>query len=113
VKTFTENLLGYAVEKRGIAGSVDDIAFWVIKGAQPRWLACLNPHSYAESRKDPLFAQALHDTDFLIPDGVGIVMASRLLKGEITERVTGFDVFTALQSRLNLKKTGSDLKIAF
>ncbi|HAP39351.1 MAG TPA: hypothetical protein DCQ94_06275 [Nitrospira sp.] len=66
-----------------------------------RWLACLNPHSYTVALRDELFAQALDDAHWLVPDGVGVVLASRILGGRISGRVTGSDVFLGLHQRMN------------
>lgn len=49
--------------------------------------------SPAEHIVDAAFREALHRADLLIPDGVGIVLASRFNGGAISERVTGFDLF--------------------
>lgn len=65
------------------------------------WLACLNPHSYAVALNDSRFAFALHGANWLVPDGVGVVWASRVLGGHVHERVTGSDVFFALHQRMN------------
>lgn len=66
-----------------------------------KWLACLNPHSYAVSRGDPNFAEALRHADWLVPDGAGVVLASRLLGGEVRGRVTGSDIFYGLHKQMN------------
>ncbi len=99
-----ENIAGYAVGTQNISACVADVVAW-IEQTQPdqpgRWLACLNPHSYAVALDDPLFAQALHAADWLIPDGAGIVLASKLLGGQIRERVTGSDIFRDVQMALN------------
>jgi N-acetylglucosaminyldiphosphoundecaprenol N-acetyl-beta-D-mannosaminyltransferase len=50
---------------------------------------------------DTLFSQALRDADWLVPDGAGVVMASRVLGRGVTERVTGSDIFSALHQRMN------------
>ena len=68
------------------------------------WLACMNPHSYAMTLVDPIFASALRDADWLIPDGIGLTWASRLLGGSIRQRVTGSDIFFTLNQRLNAQK---------
>jgi N-acetylglucosaminyldiphosphoundecaprenol N-acetyl-beta-D-mannosaminyltransferase len=60
----------------------------------------LNPHSYAVALEDPAFRQALEAADWLIPDGAGIVLASRALGGQIRKRVTGSDIFHALNTEL-------------
>jgi N-acetylglucosaminyldiphosphoundecaprenol N-acetyl-beta-D-mannosaminyltransferase len=89
----TENILDYPVACDGVGRCVESIAAWVEKGEGSRWLACINPHSYAEALKQPRFSAALHSADWLVPDGAGIVLASRVLGGRIRERVTGGDIF--------------------
>ncbi len=101
MKSSTENMLGYAVDKREPALYVDEVSDWIAKGDHCKWLACVNPYSYMVSLKDEVFSKALRDADWLIPDGIGIVIASRLLRGDIRERVTGFDLFDLLQKRLD------------
>ena len=100
MKTETEDILGYRVDRRGLEDCVDDVIAW-IKGDACRWLACLNPHSYVVALDDPAFAKALHEADWLVPDGQGIVLASRLLGGAIRRRVTGSDIFAGVNRHLN------------
>jgi N-acetylglucosaminyldiphosphoundecaprenol N-acetyl-beta-D-mannosaminyltransferase len=50
------------------------------------------------------FASALKSADWLVPDGVGVVFASRLLGGTVKTRVTGSDVFEGLHARMNARK---------
>lgn len=69
-----------------------------------RILACANPHSLAVADKDPAFLEALRDSDYVIPDGFGIVLASKLLGGRIREQITGPDVFMALSRRWNRER---------
>jgi N-acetylglucosaminyldiphosphoundecaprenol N-acetyl-beta-D-mannosaminyltransferase len=44
------------------------------------------------AQKDQLFAEALHEADLAVPDGMSVVLASRLLNVPIPERVTGGDL---------------------
>lgn len=67
----------------------------------PFWLACLNPHSVRMAMPDPAAVEALKAADILIPDGVGVLLASRILGGNIRERITGSDIFRELSRRLN------------
>jgi N-acetylglucosaminyldiphosphoundecaprenol N-acetyl-beta-D-mannosaminyltransferase len=48
-----------------------------------------------------VFSKALHDADWLIPDGIGVVLASRIRGGAVRGRVTGSDIFLGLTQRLN------------
>jgi N-acetylglucosaminyldiphosphoundecaprenol N-acetyl-beta-D-mannosaminyltransferase len=96
-----DEILGYAIEARTADALVDEIATAIRGGGPCHWLACLNPHSYALARREAAFSAALRGADWLVPDGVGIVLASRVLGGQITARVTGSDVFERLHRRLN------------
>jgi N-acetylglucosaminyldiphosphoundecaprenol N-acetyl-beta-D-mannosaminyltransferase len=102
----TEQIVGYSVHSTGARACIDSTVEWVSRGDRAKWLACFNPHSYAESRKVPAFAAALRSADWLVPDGAGVVLASRMRKGVIRERVTGSDVFFGLHSRLNEAGSG-------
>lgn len=99
-----EDIAGYTVGKLGVQACVVDIVAWVKQAGsngQCRWLACMNPHSYAAALDDASFSHALHAADWLIPDGVGVVLASKTLGGHIRERVTGSDIFRGVMVELN------------
>jgi len=49
-------------------------------------VATLNPHSYVMARKDAQFREALQSADILIPDGVGIQLAAKVLEGRRIEK---------------------------
>jgi N-acetylglucosaminyldiphosphoundecaprenol N-acetyl-beta-D-mannosaminyltransferase len=79
---------------------IDSILAWDNE-KRPCFLSCGNPHSLVEASKDKYFSKALSKSEFLIPDGIGIVLASKYLGGSITSRLTGFDIFSGLSSELN------------
>jgi N-acetylglucosaminyldiphosphoundecaprenol N-acetyl-beta-D-mannosaminyltransferase len=66
-----------------------------------RWLACLNPHSYAVALDDKLFFSALNNAHILIPDGIGLVWLSRIFNLGIKSRTTGSDIFWQLNEKMN------------
>jgi N-acetylglucosaminyldiphosphoundecaprenol N-acetyl-beta-D-mannosaminyltransferase len=100
-----QNILGYRVEMLSGDQCVDNVFSALRRRARGpsrcAWLACLNPHSYAVALDDRAFAEALQDSDWLVPDGAGVVMASKLLGEGVAERVTGSDVFLGLLERMN------------
>ncbi|MGB6158209.1 MAG: WecB/TagA/CpsF family glycosyltransferase [Acidobacteriaceae bacterium] len=51
-----------------------------------------NAHLVTLAERDSRFAEAMRDADLAVPDGVSIVMASRVLDLPIPERVTGGDL---------------------
>lgn len=105
----TENILGFSIDNAGVDVCVEQVVAALDKHAQrsPKsrnaWLACINPHCYAQAIKDPVYRDALNSADWLIPDGTGIAWASRVFGGRIRSRVTGSDLFLALMSTLDEK----------
>ena len=59
-------------------------------------------YSYVVAQRDDLFAMALVNCDYLMPDGASIVMACRWLKAKSQpkERIAGWDLFTFEMQRL-------------
>lgn len=64
----------------------------------------INPHSYCEAKKDEFYSQALHQSDILLPDGIGIVWAIKTLKGKKIKRVAGADLHMNLLEKINETK---------
>jgi N-acetylglucosaminyldiphosphoundecaprenol N-acetyl-beta-D-mannosaminyltransferase len=95
-----EKILGYDVNTLSVEACADSL-FQALQEGKSTWLACFNPHSYAVTLQDEAFVRALKAADWLIPDGAGVVLASRLLGGAIHDRVTGSDVFAGLHRRMN------------
>lgn len=65
----------------------------------------INAFSYVNARKDALFAEALKNSDILIPDGISIVKACRFIGAESqpAERIAGWDLFVYEMERTNRK----------
>jgi N-acetylglucosaminyldiphosphoundecaprenol N-acetyl-beta-D-mannosaminyltransferase len=63
-----------------------------------------NPEFVMLARKDTAFMAALNKADMNIPDGIGIVLASKLGKHKFKSRVTGYDTVQAIFSKI--KDTG-------
>jgi N-acetylglucosaminyldiphosphoundecaprenol N-acetyl-beta-D-mannosaminyltransferase len=98
----SQDILGYAVDGDTQEEIVESVSRTLAEGAREcRWLACLNPHSYAVARSDAAFASALHAAHWLIPDGIGIVLAGRVLRTPVAGRITGADIFHGVMARLN------------
>ena len=98
------NLLNFNIVDTTLQSCVDDVLKHLLVGEGIRTLACINPHSYVVSKSDPIFRESLMKCDYILPDGVGIVLASFLLRKTINNRLTGPDFFRSLISELNLKK---------
>ncbi len=90
----SEPIVGYPVARENADALAGVVGGWLDAGRRDcPWFACLNPHAVEMAAGDAAFREALLAADFLTPDGVGVVYASRFLGGAIRERVTGMDVF--------------------
>lgn len=65
----------------------------------------INPHSYVTAKSDREFATALQDSDFLIPDGSGMVLAAKQVYDTSIKKIAGSDLHLFLLKELN-KKNG-------
>lgn len=61
----------------------------------------INAHSYITAKKNLLFRDALESSDILIPDGSGVVLAVKQLKGKIINKIAGADLHQHLLKVLN------------
>ena len=61
----------------------------------------INAHSYNTLQKDEDFDKALHSSDILLPDGISVVWAMRLLTGEKLQKIAGEDLFFYEMERIN------------
>ena len=65
----------------------------------------INPHSYVTAKEDKPFFEALHDSDLLIPDGSGIVIAAKQINKQDIKKIAGADLHKFLLEEMN-KKSG-------
>ncbi len=63
---------------------------------RPHFVASVNPEICLAAGRNRELRQALQQADLGIPDGIGIVLASRLRGGALRRRVTGIDLLQAL-----------------
>jgi N-acetylglucosaminyldiphosphoundecaprenol N-acetyl-beta-D-mannosaminyltransferase len=66
-------------------------------------ISTINPHSYIVARKDEAFRNALMNSDVLVPDGIGFVLAARIIAGTRIKRITGSDIHQILLKYLDAK----------
>ena len=63
----------------------------------------INSHSYITAKQDKNFYMALQDSDLLIPDGSGIVLAAKILYGISIKKIAGADLHNFLLKNMNAK----------
>lgn len=100
----TEDILDYPVTTGDLDDCIVKMRGWIDAGDQGRYFVCANPHSLEVARKDNLFEAAIRHADLTLPDGIGIILASKILGGSIRNRITGTDVFLEVSKALNREK---------
>ena len=76
-----------------------DWAESMIKGHHPCTILAVNPEKVIRARQDGGLLGQLRSADLLIPDGIGIVLAARLLGLGHAERVPGSELMPKLCER--------------
>jgi N-acetylglucosaminyldiphosphoundecaprenol N-acetyl-beta-D-mannosaminyltransferase len=70
--------------------------FLAERPARLHQVATVNPEFVIEARRNPAFREVLNNADLATPDGVGIVLAARLLGTPVKGRATGVAIVTRL-----------------
>lgn len=74
-----------------------------IKLNKKSFIVAINPEKILKSRKDKDLANLLNGATYQIPDGIGIVYASKIKRGKIKSRITGIDSMEMLCELSNEK----------
>lgn len=64
-------------------------------------ITSVNPQIVLEAKKYPEVLNYIKKADYRLPDGIGIVKASQMRNGMISNRLTGIDVMYALLQKAN------------
>lgn len=64
----------------------------------------INPNAFVISQNDNLLREAFMASDYLLPDGVGIVMAAWILTGKRINKIAGADLHEVIINALNKRK---------
>ncbi len=72
----------------------------------------INAHSFNVAQTDELFAEALKNGDYLIPDGASILLACRWLKAKSRpkDRIAGWDLFSFEMEKLEGRCKKEDVR---
>ncbi|EME1037849.1 WecB/TagA/CpsF family glycosyltransferase [Listeria monocytogenes] len=80
------------------AGFVEEL-YTLAKDGERRFVVTANPEIVMHARTDKEFKAILRQADYIVPDGIGIIMASEKLGEPLTERVTGYDTMVGLLNK--------------
>ncbi len=96
----TEMILGLPVDQITYAAILDDVPKF-LASKQKMSIISVNPQIALEAKKYPAIIQLIENSTHRIPDGIGIVLVSKITGGKIKERVAGFDLMVELLEYAN------------
>ena len=99
------SFLGYNVCDESYDRILEYLRYSVFFG-EKHILIAFNPKKVALASADSDVHKALKEADILIPDGFGIVLASKLIGAKIKRRVTGTDTVWRICADSKLSKAG-------
>ncbi|MDE6260959.1 MAG: WecB/TagA/CpsF family glycosyltransferase [Oscillospiraceae bacterium] len=92
------DVLGVAFDNITMDEAVDK-ALELLEQDGPHLVVTPNPEIVQRANKDPEFAGILANADLVIPDGVGVIYAAKILGRPLRARVPGIDFAAALMTR--------------
>ncbi|MBM7678427.1 WecB/TagA/CpsF family glycosyltransferase [Gracilibacillus alcaliphilus] len=96
--TDTVNIMGIDFLNTDKQTFIDDITARAGAGKKS-FIVTANPEIVMLAKENSEYREAVMQADYTIPDGAGVVIASRLQKQPLQERVAGFEVMTELIGR--------------
>lgn len=67
-----------------------------IDNADKTFIVTANPEIVMRTKEDASFRQIVQEADYIVPDGAGIILASKYLGNPIEERIPGYDLMLDL-----------------
>ncbi|MGM9920430.1 MAG: WecB/TagA/CpsF family glycosyltransferase [Bhargavaea sp.] len=67
-----------------------------VKNNRKRFLVTANPEIIMMARQNPEFAEAIQSADYVVPDGIGLIIGSRIIGHPLKERIPGVELVEEL-----------------
>ena len=93
-------ILGVNIDRVNMQQAVERLRNLAADRSQPSLVVTPNSEMLAVAAEDQKLAAILNSADLATADGIGVVIASRILGKPLEERVAGFDLISALFKEL-------------
>ena len=93
------NVLGVGIDNLTLSEAVDK-ALSLISEHRCAYMVTPNPEIVMAAWDDPKVSKAIENADLVIPDGVGVMQAARILGTPLREHMPGIDAATEILKRL-------------
>lgn len=75
-----------------------------LKKQKKKFVVTANPEIVMKAREDPTYKKIIQSADYIVPDGAGIILASKFMKQPLQERIPGYDLMVDLLTFANEKQ---------
>ncbi|HYF93307.1 MAG TPA: WecB/TagA/CpsF family glycosyltransferase [Symbiobacteriaceae bacterium] len=99
-------ILAIGIDKVTMSEAVDRCLAWIDE-EKPRLVVTPNAEHAYMALKDSEFASIINGADLVIPDGIGVLMASRMLGDPVPQKVAGVELSTNLIAAMSGRGRGS------
>lgn len=98
-----DRIIGVPVDNLTYEKILDDLSEHLIRKKKMTVIS-INPQVVLESQNYPKIVEFIEEATHRIPDGIGIVLVSKLTGGRIKKRITGFDLMNTFLKYANQNK---------
>lgn len=98
-------ILTIGIDKVTMSEAVERCLAWT-EGEQSHLVVTPNAEHAYMAKHDPAFASIINGADLVIPDGIGILMASRILGDPVQEKVAGVEMATHIVKAMSDRGRG-------
>lgn len=101
--TARATVLGIPIDRVSLREAAGRVESWIAsRPGRPRVIVTPNAEMVYAAQTDQELWDILHQADLMVPDGVGVVWASRRLGEPVPEKVAGVDLASELMARFAL-----------
>lgn len=100
-------LLNIPVTTKTLNQLSDEVVKIISEDVKGRMLFCANPNSLVVARQDNDFLASMQEADWMLPDGMGVVLVMKIFGQKNIRRITGYDMMTEILHKFNNRGKGS------
>lgn len=96
----TANILGVSFHNITLKDAVD-LAIEQIRTGKKGYVVTPNPEIVYQTLEDPTFRDMINRASLVLPDGIGVIYAARILRVPLAHKIPGIDFADALMYRMS------------
>ncbi|UOQ94419.1 WecB/TagA/CpsF family glycosyltransferase [Halobacillus shinanisalinarum] len=83
---------------------LDDHLYPALKAKRKTFIVTANPEIVMEAEDNNTYKQIIKQADYVVADGIGVVIGSKLIGNPLPERIAGYDLMQQLLERANQER---------